>query len=622
MSARHKLTAVVLGRASLVLALVTTSCGDPHPSTTEAPQEIRPLLLDALAMRSRPFEARLVGSPFAPFDAADTAQLATGKVRNAIRRSMRELAKHPSPETLGDAALAKLLADKPNEAVSLLEQAVTNVPNKAYLLSDLSAAYLVQATRQGTAHDDLAAALAMAVRALAADPNLREARYNEALALDKLHMRVEAQKAWNAYLTMDRASPWNAEAVRHLRQLEVPTPLATWLYQERHRLVAAALGGEVSTVRHIVGSFPSFARVYSEEQLLGQWATAMADGERGGAVGTPGRGGAGEQLSVRRAIGQALADINGEHMLQDAITTIERAAQSHTEQTDALVRGHSAFYAALAQEAADDYRSARAGFEMAAALLARANSPFQRWALLHVGFCRHFEGDPGQALALYASASSGQEVTRYPALIARSAWMTGLAHLVNAELPAALEAHSLALHGFELLRETPHVAFLESQIAVDLFFLGERNSAWPHRNRALSGLGSLEDPKRVYSVLWEAAQASLAEGWPETALLLLDELADAEAIDSLPGLQSETLLRRARIEHTLGSDQAASRDLASASALLSRIPDQRFRNRARGDLELAEGELHLPIEPRKAVNFLTTARDLFVKLGYKVETGD
>jgi hypothetical protein len=103
------------------------------------------------------------------------------------------------------------------KAVSALEDA-SDSGTSAGILSDLSAAYLVRASRDGQPQD-AAKALTAAERAIGLDPVLPEARFNRAAALEKLELRDAAIAAWQDYLRLDNSSGWAGEARRHLRQL-------------------------------------------------------------------------------------------------------------------------------------------------------------------------------------------------------------------------------------------------------------------------------------------------------------------------------------------------------------------------------------------------------------------
>jgi len=72
--------------------------------------------------------------------------------------------------------------------------------------------------RDGQAQD-IAKALAITERVIAADPSLAEGWFNRASAFEQMFMFDEARRAWQEYLRLDSNSGWAAEARRHLEQL-------------------------------------------------------------------------------------------------------------------------------------------------------------------------------------------------------------------------------------------------------------------------------------------------------------------------------------------------------------------------------------------------------------------
>ena len=179
--------------------------------------ELAPLV--AAVGNVRPFEARLTGGfAFGPIQSpyrSGAAQEISPDIRIAAAELEKKNRARPSPQLLGALGVADLITGRSREGVSHLEQAVALAPNDARLLSDLSAAYLVSAERDGRA-DDLAKALASAERATAQDPSLKEARFNRALALERLHASEKARDAWNEYLKVDSTSDWAGAARQRL----------------------------------------------------------------------------------------------------------------------------------------------------------------------------------------------------------------------------------------------------------------------------------------------------------------------------------------------------------------------------------------------------------------------
>jgi hypothetical protein len=122
------------------------------------------------------------------------------------------------PLSLAASAAAQLVTGQADQAVSALEEAARIAPRSARVQNDLSAAYLVR-SEQKPGLEDLNKALTAATAATQADPSLAEARFNLALALERLSRRDEARKAWEAYLKIDSKSGWAEEARRHLEEL-------------------------------------------------------------------------------------------------------------------------------------------------------------------------------------------------------------------------------------------------------------------------------------------------------------------------------------------------------------------------------------------------------------------
>ena len=153
----------------------------------------------------RPIEAQLTGglwyAPFSgPVSATDapTAPSSSGMRGGADRKeppaAIRAMAllktaeRHPSSLTLATAGVAYLFVPGGEEAaVSNLEQAARLDRHDPRIASDLAAAYLARgATHRERQTEDLFLAVETANRAVAADPGLREGRFNLALVLEKL----------------------------------------------------------------------------------------------------------------------------------------------------------------------------------------------------------------------------------------------------------------------------------------------------------------------------------------------------------------------------------------------------------------------------------------------------
>ena len=168
---------------------------------------------------ARTFDARLTGGfAYAPV---------RGPVRGSndtnlspdVRIAIAEIEKQHAAEPI--AATAALVAGEPGRAISILETASKANPTDAKILSDLSAAYLTQATLTNNTAD-ASRALAAANRALEIDRLMPEALFNRALALQTIGQMDEARAAWQAFLTIDDRSGWADDARARLRILSNP----------------------------------------------------------------------------------------------------------------------------------------------------------------------------------------------------------------------------------------------------------------------------------------------------------------------------------------------------------------------------------------------------------------
>lgn len=174
----------------------------------------------------RTLEARLSGLPAhasleaptrsGPADAGSAAQAVAARLAERAALPMadaadRRVARHT-------AAVAALVAGRAREAVTLLDAALADTPamapGRADLLADLAAAHA--ALTDMPAHARWTAALTAADEALAIDAAHAAARFNRALALERLDRREAALAAWRD-IAGDTAiaTGWREEAARH-----------------------------------------------------------------------------------------------------------------------------------------------------------------------------------------------------------------------------------------------------------------------------------------------------------------------------------------------------------------------------------------------------------------------
>jgi tetratricopeptide (TPR) repeat protein len=183
---------------------------------------------------------------------------ASPDVRIAAARIEQDVARHRTPQSLRSLGLAYLVMGDVNRAVPALEEAADQPAPDAQVLSDLSAAYLTRAVRNGQPQD-FVTGLAMADRAVKADPRLGEAWFNRAYALERLSMADEARQAWQDYLKIDDRSGWAEEA---RSRLKTPAGPQSGLIDEGRRTIelAASRQQDAPAISGIVERSPRAVR--------------------------------------------------------------------------------------------------------------------------------------------------------------------------------------------------------------------------------------------------------------------------------------------------------------------------------------------------------------------------
>jgi anti-sigma factor RsiW len=194
-------------------AVTTGAAPAASVSNSRAPEMVR--LLAALDTQPRrAIEGRLSGGMPYKERPIVTRGENTRRVAPDVTLAATQLETAVAGQSAADQAaraLAALATGEVDRAVEALEGAVRQSPADPGFLSDLSAAYLARAARSGSP-DDGRLALEAADRALLVNAAMPEALFNRALALDGLDRADDARRAWQAYLKVDRDSPWGREA--------------------------------------------------------------------------------------------------------------------------------------------------------------------------------------------------------------------------------------------------------------------------------------------------------------------------------------------------------------------------------------------------------------------------
>lgn len=578
--------------------------GFNHPQDSIA--DLRCRLIDE-AGPARPFEARLAGLDYAPLG----TQIGVSRdFRQTLREIERRIVNDPSPDASGVRALLNLiggasLAARLESVIGDLEEASSEPGAGAYLWSDLSAVYLASADR-GAAWN-YPRALEAALRAVQADNELPEARFNLALALERNFLIDRAQGAWKEIEGSTDDEEWKAEATLHRKHLEHSTRIEAWR-QQTGTLEMAALAGDQQALRRIVGEFPFRARLHAENEVLPAWAQAYATGDDEKAR---------RKLQEASALGAVLAEIAGEHMVEDSAVALNRLLQS--EDYIGLASLATAFgkYQQGARLCLDNQGTAGEGLLVRARVAFRAvHSPMSDWADYQLGVCAYQRYDRRTAIERFQEILARSGVDRYPSLQGRSWWMIGLSHMGLGEPEAASEAYQAGLPFFEKSDALPEIAGLEQLLSEAALFVGDRRQAWGHLHRGLGIAVEDGDPRRLYTGLDKTADAAAKERLLNVALLFRGEVAKVSLHnpDDSSG-RTHALLRQAETALQAGHKVEVRLHLDQAKDTCARIEDRDERRSREADILLTEGRLLALDQPAEAVALLSQALEIYEAVG-------
>lgn len=201
--------------AAVALAVFSPRLFEPgEPASVEA--------LVRAAGSTRRTEARLAGG-FAwgerPSPTRNmSADQAPANVRVAAANIEQMLASQRTAKTLIAAGTARLVTNEPEAAVAAFEEAAALDPGSVDAWTGLSAGHL-ELHRLRPTPESAETARTAAMRALALNEANVEARFNYALALERLARTDEAVEAWQRYLEVERDGGWRAEAESRIRAL-------------------------------------------------------------------------------------------------------------------------------------------------------------------------------------------------------------------------------------------------------------------------------------------------------------------------------------------------------------------------------------------------------------------
>jgi tetratricopeptide (TPR) repeat protein len=462
------------------------------------------------------------------------------------------------PGSMLDLAFVDLASRGVDAAIAEIEGSLEEEAGEATLFSDLSALYDERA-RTRNRPVDYVSALDLAEQAIALAPDLPEARFNEATALENLSLFYEARSAWRQYLEIDSSSQWSNEARKHLESL-------SRIVRSQHRvdpyqlLLQEITTGNEGAVSGVAKANPQEAREVLEKNLIPRWAEAVARGEKEKAE---------RRFSETRRIADILADRGGDRIFQKIVAEMQAAIRApYSLKTRIFIQALRQYRSGLERlddEGAND--TAILEFASSRQKLSSIQSAATLAPQLQQAWCQIRQGNFPEARRTLEELREDPHAALYPSLEARRQILIGF--IEQGEDPSkALKAHENALSIFRAIGERGNVADEQNAIAMILDSLGRPEDGWLRRYSALSWASQTSLGERqldiVFYIFQEATLASLDQRRPRAALVFQSRsLLLAKALQSHAKIVRASL-RRARIEAALGQRGPAKQDFARA----------------------------------------------------------
>jgi CHAT domain-containing protein len=582
-------------RVAAALLAVTAAGAAAWRYTSFPPFSTRPpidvafaALIEAVGPR-RPLRARLTGG-FAHGPAPPAARATDERRRSpelAIAVARIEQAIRDGADTAADRArlaAAQLVVGDTGTAVALLEDVVGERPKPSHW-SDLAAAYLTRGRP-----DDIAAALDAAEQAIRLQPDLDEALFNRALALEALSLRVEAVDAWTDFLHRDRTSAWAREA--HVALENMRESPSGGDFRDCERLLA---GSDLAARQACISNFPRETRELIEVDLLSTWGKAHGEGQRQVAAAV---------LQRAERLARDLEDRTGDV----STLRIVHAARSATgADSTSLAAAHVRYQSAKRAYDRQEYEQAGDELDSVVAPFAHAGSPAAEWARLYLAVITYQRSQLQRCVTLLGQLRHETRHRQYWALLGRIEWMQSIADVSRGRFTDAIRAADLALASYRRLNDAESLASLQALQADNLRRLGAADRSWDHLVPALSWLSTSPRSTRRQMIQHVAALTALQQDRLAAAAYFFDAYVDAARATGNPSAEAEALLQRARLRYASGAPQPATQDLESASSRLSAATDRTQAEAIQARLLLTEGEGLARIQPVRAVSSLTRA---------------
>lgn len=453
-------------------------------------------------------------------------------------------------------------------------------------LNDLSVVLL---RRAGT-HErplDYVRALDFARRALRRAGEEPSVLFNNSLVAAKLGLHNQASGIWQKLGTNGQEAVPPAKRARLESELAALQPTRAELWTAtRHELLSLEPWEMSTSVRRRVAEFPYQARLFAIHGLIPEL------------IREPSRASSRSHLAL--AIGETLAFTQSDWTVLDTwrwlldCRAVGGARQDDCDEaTLAFLEGYQSFYGSQPKIAQTKLR-------FAAAKLAELGSPLSGWARFFQVYSLFHEDVP-KAINDLQSELRNPLLDRYPSLRGRLHWRLGVGFLLQGLPEQALAEYRKGSFHLDCSSGRDGAIFGSLLEAEALIEVGDVESSWALRLRALRGVVLKGERRQIHSTLGESIRALLRQGLTAAAEGLVEEFrAYAVAWNRLDS-SVDSYRRLAELLVSKGDLDEASRVLEQARLLSGKLGDSAVHRMVAGYIELLQSQVTLTTDAAEAL---------------------
>ena len=388
--------------ALAMLVLVVLSFGIWRGLFSESDVDKGLIALNAAYKQSRPVEARLTRSDYAPFVSTRGAPVPVNTLERDRAERFLQDAVDDHPNAASYHALGKyyLWQKDLDKGIHYFEEAQKADPNNAQVYADLGAAYLEKGKKEidaaqtekdqptsGAGMEDLARSQQNLNKALELDRNLLEPLFNRAFVHKAMGLLPQAAEDLKTYIQKDPNSKWADEARQNLKLIEQDQSKASKTGPEiLQEFLKQHEASDEEAAWTTVSSYQNRSGNVVVEPLLDSFLENAAAGRKEEAD---------RALELLRYVGDLELRKAGDRFYFDLVRFYESATPEQqslaAKARDLMKQGHAGWGRIDVKENLSLFTDARELFEQA------GNFPESRFADFWISFCHFRDHDQGRS---------------------------------------------------------------------------------------------------------------------------------------------------------------------------------------------------------------------------------